>query len=82
MLQVELALSVEELLPNKLRRYYIIEERVIFPNRNLNIVEKLRFNIFGSESSRFDSEENITNALHPQPVSYLDTLMLCHTHLL
>ena len=66
---MELALSVEELLPHRLRRYYITEKRVIIPNRKLNIIEILRFNVFGSESSRFDSEENITNALHPQPVS-------------
>ena len=44
-LQVELALSVEELLPKRLRRYLITETRVIFPNRNLNIIEKLRFNV-------------------------------------
>ena len=73
--QVELALSVEELLPNRLRRYFIREQVVVVPNRKLNIIEKLRFNVFGTESSRFDSEENISNALHPQPVS----TTICHS---
>lgn len=68
-----MALSVEELLPIRLRRYFIRETRLIRPNRDFNLVEKLRFNIFGSESSRFDSPENISNALHPLPVSIVDT---------
>ncbi len=65
---MELALSVEELLPIGLRRYFITEEFTIVPNRKLGFLENLRYIAFG-ESSRYDSQENIVNALHPQPVS-------------
>ena len=67
--QVELALSVEELLPIGLRRYFITEEFTVVPNRKLNFLEKIRYMVAGSESDRFDSQETISNALHPQPVS-------------
>jgi len=66
-----LVLSVEELLPIKMRRYFIREEFTVVPNRKLSYLEKLRYMAFGSESSRFDSQETISNALHPQPVSAL-----------
>ena len=65
--QVELALSVEELLPRVLRRRVIVGSREIWPNRKLNIFEKFWYEVVGSY--RFDSLENIINALHPPPVS-------------
>lgn len=64
-----MALSVEELLPIGLRRYFITEEYVVVPNRKLGFVEHLRYKVFGSEDARFDSQENISTSLHPQPVS-------------
>lgn len=67
---------MEELLPIRLRRYYITEEYTVHPNRVLSFIEKLRYSVFGSESSRFDSQENISSALHPQPVSYIEYVVL------
>jgi hypothetical protein len=64
-----LALSVEEFLPIGLRRYFIAEEFTVVPNRKLGFVEHLRYKVFGSENSRFDSHENISSSLHPEPVS-------------
>ena len=73
--QVELALSVEELLPARSRRYFIREKYTITPNiRRLGFFENFRYGLFGSEADRFDSQENISNALHPQPVSCISTL--------
>ena len=68
---MELALSVEELLPIGLRRYFITEEYTVMPNRTLSFMENLRYKVFGSENSRFDSQENISRSLHPEPVSIL-----------
>ena len=61
---------MEELLPIRLRRYFIREEYTIAPNiKRLGFFENFRYGLFGSESDRFDSQENISSALHPQPVS-------------
>lgn len=66
---MELALSVEELLPIGLRRYFITEEYTVVPNRTFGFMEHLRYKVFGSETSRYDSQENISKSLHPEPVS-------------
>lgn len=63
-----MALSVEELLPQRVRRWFIKGKFTVLPNRKLNMVEKIRYEIFGAED-RYDSPDNISNALHPQPVS-------------
>ncbi len=60
---MELVLSVEELFPKRLRRYFIIGTREITPNRTLSPFEKFRYTVWGDY--RFDSPENITKALHP-----------------
>ena len=65
--QVELALSVEELFPRRLRRWFIIGSREISPNRSLSLWERFRYSVWGGE--RFDSSEKISNALHPRQVS-------------
>ena len=65
--QVELALTVEEQFPKRLRRYFIIGSREILPNRSLTLWEKFRYHAWGGE--RFDSSEKISNALHPPQVS-------------
>ena len=65
--QVELALSVEEQFPVRLRRFFIIGSREIQPNRNLTPWEKFRYTAWGGE--RFDSSEKISNALHPPMVT-------------
>lgn len=68
---MELALSVEELLPARSRRYFIREKYTISPNlRKLGFFERFRYGLFGSEADRFDSQENISSALHPQAVSF------------
>ena len=79
--QVELALSVEELLPARSRRYFIREKYTITPNvRRLGFFENFRYGLFGSKADRFDSQENISSALHPQPVSdILPPPYLVHT---
>ena len=62
-LQVELALSAEELFPNRVRRWFIIGSQEIKPNRPLTVFEYFRYTIWGGK--RHDSAENIDNALHP-----------------
>ena len=62
-IQVELALSAEELFPKKIRRWFIIGKREVKPNRPLSVFEYFRYFIWGS--TRHDSAENIDNALHP-----------------
>ena len=59
---------MEELLPKRLRRWFIREECTITPNRTLSLIEKLRYDVFG-DGSRFDDPDNVSNALHPQLVS-------------
>ncbi len=68
-MQVELALSVEELMPVHLRRLFIRFEHTIKPNRRLNASEFVRYRLFGSDNDRFDSPENIHRSLHPPVVS-------------
>ena len=68
-MQVELVLSVEELLPTRLRRFFIKEQQTVKPNRKLNLMEKIRFTIFNIGSGQLDRQEYISNALHPQQVS-------------
>ena len=73
-LQVELALSVEELLPTRLRRHFIIGGQEVLPNQAIGPIETLRHKVFGSD--RFDSAENISEALHPALVR--DHLCIAH----
>jgi transient receptor potential cation channel subfamily A protein 1 len=61
-LQVELVLTVEEVLPVYLRRYFITGSREIHPNRSLSLWEKCK-NAWGREQK--DSSENISKALNP-----------------
>ena len=58
-----MTLSVEELLPLSIRRRFIIGERIIKPNRRLNVFERFWYNSLGF--NRFDAIDNITNALRP-----------------
>ena len=60
---MELALSAEELFPNRVRRWFIIGSQEIKPNRSLTVFEYFRYTIWGGK--RHDSAENIDNALHP-----------------
>ena len=60
---MELALSAEEFFPRRVRRWFIIGQHEVKPNRPLTIWEHFRYRIWGG--TRFDSAENITNALHP-----------------
>jgi len=68
-LQVDLALSVEELMPTRLRRYLITRIYSIHTNRKLNPGEWLKYRLFGSEEDRYDSPENIYWSLRPPVVS-------------
>lgn len=65
-LQVELTLSVEELLPHSLRRKFIIGERTITPNRKLKLSEKIWYKVL--KFRRFDDPETIINGLNPPSV--------------
>ena len=67
--QVELVLNVEEVLPICLRRYFIIGSREIRPNRILSLLDKCT-QAWG-RGERYDSYENISNALRPPLVSFL-----------
>ena len=71
LIQVDLVLNVEVLLPVRLRRWFIRGERTIKPNRRLNILEKITHYVSDADTERYDNSENITNALSPQPVSTL-----------
>ena len=62
-LQVELALNVEELLPTRLRRHFIIGGLDVWPNESINPLKALRRKLVGAD--RYDSAENINEALHP-----------------
>lgn len=64
---MDLALSIEAKFPTGLRRLFIREEYTVVPNRNLSIREKLLNTAFGV-GNRYDSSENISNALHPKKV--------------
>ena len=64
-----MVLNVEEVLPTKLRRHFIKEEQTVEPNGKVSMTERLRYKMFGAENSNIDSQEDIYNALHPQPVS-------------
>ena len=75
-MQVELVLSVEELLPTRLRRFFIKEQQTVKPNRKLNLMERIRFRIFNLGSDQFDRQEYISNALHPQQVSVVYLLIV------
>jgi len=70
-LQVELALSAEEFFPRRVRRWFIIGQHEVKPNRPLTIWEHFRYRVWGG--TRFDSAENITNALHPplEPIEHV-----------
>lgn len=65
--QVELVLTVEEQLPKRLRRYFIVGSREILPNRSLTLWEMVRNRIWGRK--RFKISEKISNALNPPQVS-------------
>lgn len=67
--QVELVLNIEELLPTRLRRHFIEEEQTVEPNGKISMIDRFRYKVFGAENSHFHSQEDISNALHPQPVS-------------
>ena len=65
--KVELALSVESLMPKKIRRRLIRQQNKIYPNRKLSAWEYFRFNVLGVD--RYDSPDKISNALNPVQVS-------------
>jgi len=67
--QVELALSIEEVMPIRLRRFLIRLTHTIHANRKLNPIELIQHRLLGSEKDRFDSPENIYRSLHPPVVS-------------
>ena len=62
-LQVELALNVEELLPYKFRRRFIIGGLSVSPNRAINPLEAMRRLVIRPE--RYNTAESIDEALHP-----------------
>jgi hypothetical protein len=69
LIQVDLALSIEQKLPTALRRFFIRGEYTVVPNRKRSFKERLQQKAFGTEKSHYDSPEKLSNALHPQPVS-------------
>ncbi|XP_019851378.1 PREDICTED: transient receptor potential cation channel subfamily A member 1 homolog [Amphimedon queenslandica] len=64
-LRVELTLTVEEYLPLWLRKNFIVGRDTIYPNRKLGFIKHLLYNVLGV--FRFDSAENIKNALNAPP---------------
>lgn len=68
-------LTVEELLPQKLRRRYITGYREIFPNQKLSWSKKIQFIIWGGE--RYDTRASIGKVVHPHEVctSCLQTII-------
>lgn len=68
--QVEQVLTVEELLPNKLRKKFRITYVEVKPNsrnsRFNSFIAKVGFYIWGGD--RYDSHECISRALHPSVV--------------
>ena len=61
--KVELVLNVEELFPNRLRRFFIVKTLEVKPNSRLTPWQYFRYRIWGGE--RFDSAEKIATALNP-----------------
>ena len=60
-LQVELALSVEQRFPRSVRRFFITGMLEVAPNRSLSLWEQFAYQVWGKE--RFDSAENIAGAV-------------------
>ena len=58
---MELALSVEELFPWRVRRWFIIGQNSMFPNRDIGL-----FGMYFGVGQQYS--EKIDSALNPQPV--------------
>ena len=65
--QVNLALSVEQLMPDSLRRKLIIKEHQVKPNRKPNPYQWFRYEVL--KVQRAASAELVENALNPPIVS-------------
>ena len=74
--KVELALSVESLLPKKIRRRLIRQQNKVYPNRKLSAWEYFRFTVLGVD--RYDAPEKISNALNPVQVRQSNTVHCMH----
>ena len=59
-------LTVQEILPNKLRQKFICGYVEVNPNTELSWRKKLLFKLWGGE--RYDSRASIENALHSHKV--------------
>ncbi len=64
-------LTVEELLPRKLRRRFTTGFRKVSPNKDVSWRKKLLFIVWGGE--RYDARASIGKVLHPNEV-----LNCCH----
>ncbi len=65
-------------MPIRFRRYFIREKYIIAPNKRLGFLGTFRYGLYGSKSERFDSQENISNVLHPQPVGGMHACGVCN----
>ena len=59
-------LTVEEVLPRKLRCWYTTGFKEVCPNKEISWRDKLRFIVWGGE--RYDTRASIGKVLHPQEV--------------
>ena len=55
-------------MPTVLRRFIAITTYSVYPNRKLNILEKIWYNVLGF--ARFDSVDTIYQALDPTRVGF------------
>ena len=67
--KVELALSVEALMPKLIRRNLIRKKNEVYPNRKFNPWEYFRFKVLSID--RYDSPDKISSALNPVQVYYV-----------
>ena len=63
-----MALSVEALMPKKIRRRLIRQQNKVYPNRKLSPWEYLRYEVL--KINRYDAPDKIANALNPIQVFY------------
>ena len=59
-------LTVEELLPRKLRRRFTTGFKKVYPNEEVSWRKKLLFIVWGGE--RYDTRASIGKVLHPHEV--------------
>ena len=59
-------LTVEELLPRKLRRRFITGYKEVYPNRKLSWRKKFLFIVWGGD--RYDTRTSIGKVLNPHEV--------------